>query len=334
MARLKAIQTDIANVRDPREYFHSAFYNKDIDNFIFIGTSIWDDGQVGFIKDFMTHTMNQLGIRETLVQTQATMDSTEWVNGIFPESNRDLAVASCRGNGGENSIVAFEIQINDIDYGNSVDYDWGTYMLPRYNILKANIQSFLDLKPNVKLFFVGPPCSADEAFNIAMQRLNDELEKDFGYKSIRGFHALKGVRQAIQYSPGNIASAYFNDGIHPLNIGRLRFWNFITMEVLPEEILPLIKTFNLDPIDTNPDDQATTAIINNSWRNDFDVSDELKNSGTTTNRCFNKFDVIEGQLIKLKLPPLSLMGTYTHQVRWVLNDVSVYSGNLIDLIPI
>lgn len=295
--------------------------------FILISDSIWDKPLPTYvIENVIKQNMAELGVGNCYFASFSGSTSYDFINGKNSASKDTLrdVINECLGNDGEDTIIQWSLGINDVIYANKVyNYDVD-FALPEKKIIAA-IEFLLAYKPKVKIYFVSAPAAGVQSFNDNYEIMYKKIAAHFNAPLVSGYDALKGVRRTNQDS-----SFYMTgDGLHPNELGLLRFWNFILMNIVPDSYLKALTVYQYPTPVPSPNNQAAATIINNGWRNDFwTVSGvlELKPTNETFHRCFVKYNVLEGQLMSVKFP-IGLMGTFVPEVKWVTKDGKLVTGN-------
>lgn len=301
--------------------------------FILVGDSIWDKPTY-VIHSEIKKNLNELGIDNAYFSTQATMSSVDWVNGKYATKSMTKVLTECYGNGGEDTLVMWALGINDVGLVTTTTYDYDTHFAPAEAKIIAAVSFLKAHKPNVKLIFVSAPASGYINFNENYEKMYKNIASYFDAPFVSGYDAMKGVRPATQHT--NSASSFYNDSIHPSELGLLRHWNYIMMNLVPDFYLKNITPFQYSVPGVSPNDQPNYIPINNGWRNDFALVSgtlELKPTNTATHYCFPKLFVLQGQLFTLKLPT-TLMGTFVPEVKWVTNEGTLFGGEPTKLPPL
>lgn len=300
--------------------------------FIMVTDSIWDK-PLFVIESEIKKNMNQLGIDNVYFATRSTSNSYEFMTGKHVGDSLLAVIDQCVGDGGEDTIIMWSLGINDVGFADKT-YTYDVEFAPAEKRIIAAVDYLKALKPNVKIIFVSAPCSYIQSFTECFEKMYKNIASKFDAPFVSGYDALKGVRRATQHTNPN--SAFFLDGLHPSQLGLLRFWNYIMMNIVPEFFLKNITPYQFPVPAVSPNDQPNYIPINNGWRNDFALVSgilELKPTNTATHYCFPKIPVLQGQLFTLKLPT-GLMGTFVPEVKWVTIEGTLLTGAPVKLPPL
>ncbi|HFU76674.1 MAG TPA: hypothetical protein ENK66_10560 [Arcobacter sp.] len=119
---------------------------------------------------------------------------------------------------GENTILEYSLGIND-----SYRYDKTEIK----NAIKQGIETYLKAKPQAKVLLVTPIVTSNTLGTAQLKEVYQELSNELNLPLIDAQIATQGVH-------GN--TLYYREGIHPNRFGSRRILNYITNELLPNEL--------------------------------------------------------------------------------------------------
>ena len=291
----------------------SAFHKRNI-NYIISGDSLRGRTAYTDIIDYARGLLQQVNITNVYLNATTTMNSTEWVNGTKAETMQ-MAVDNCKGVDGSDTIVELSFGFNDVSITGWVASDF----IQGKADYKANIQTFINLVPNVNILLVSPNATTIPEYDALMIQMISEIadELDLPYVDmVRGF---ENIRPSVTQS--NKANSYYTDSLHVSDNGGRRIYNWIMNNITPSELRFKVNMFEFPITEAPQPYNATPTILQSGWRNDF-ASGELRLNNVNTWRCFSKVNVSEDDCYKLKFDT-SLAGTIA-EIRWVYpNNVMV-----------
>ena len=234
-----------------KNVFLDAYNQERTIQYTIIADSLRAGSSVELVPDYYREVLNFIDV-DTYMSAASGMTSSEWVANTNPVSSARMssAVSNILGANGVDTIVEWSLITND--------YNSFTNDLPGLKAtVKANIETFLALVPDVTLFIHSPSCSGTTQKGQDCRDVLSEIAEELGVFFVDGYAPTISVFPDEALG-GSSSNAYYEELTHVNDNGVRRLVNNMFDKILPNEIK---YHFTLPEYDTV---EAETAYTNDA----------------------------------------------------------------------